>query len=144
MIHSIRTFLEQFLDQTGNSIDRQLITQWHTIVGDLAHKMTLEKIDGSTLVIGVYDAAWMQELYLLSPLLIRKINKALGSQTVKALQFKRVVRKKENSGTKKTRPSMSVITPPPLTNIEKDALISLDSELANSLAEYRKRVHINK
>lgn len=140
MLHSIRTFLEQFLDSNMTGWQQQLIKNWHTTVGDLAHKMTLEKIDGSTLIIGVYDAAWMQELSLLSSLLIKKINKSLGEQHITALRFKRVVRKKNvESGTKTKFPT--TLPEIPLTSQEKNALADLDQGLADSLAGYRKKIH---
>ena len=52
----------------------QLVTNWPTIVGSLAARMHIEKIEHDSIIIGVCDSAWLQELYLLSDVLLQKIN----------------------------------------------------------------------
>lgn len=63
-------------------------------MGGLSDKVRLEKVQGSTLVLGVFEASWMQELYLLSPTLIKTINNHLGEAHVKELRFKSAAQKK--------------------------------------------------
>ncbi len=43
-----------------------------------------------TLIIGVLDSCWLQELYLLSPLLIQTINEKLDRPRIKKLRLKAV------------------------------------------------------
>ena len=50
--------------------------------------MHLEKIEGNTLIIGVYQASWLQELYLLSTVLLKTINNNLKYPYIKKLRFK--------------------------------------------------------
>lgn len=69
---------------------RSLICDWNSIMGHLHTKVHLEKIDGTMLILGVYDACWMQELYLMSPLLIRTINKKLDGEYIKQVRFKKL------------------------------------------------------
>lgn len=64
-----------------------LFSEWQTIVGDLALHMRIEKVYQDTLIIGVYQTTWLQELYLLSSVLILSINKALEKEYIKTLKF---------------------------------------------------------
>ncbi len=66
----------------------KLLSEWSVIVGDLGDKMKLEEIKNDMLVIGVYESAWLQELYLLSSVIKKIINQALGENKIKTLRFK--------------------------------------------------------
>ena len=85
-----------------NSWKHELLQNWHTIFGNLGTKITLEKIYDTTIVLGVYDSCWMHELYLLSPLLVDKINENLDQHRIKQVRFKQTgikkVKKKLPSG----------------------------------------------
>jgi hypothetical protein len=66
----------------------ELMVNWDTIVGDIGQHICLEKItEDSTLIIGVHDTRWMQELHYLSHELIDLINRSLGGSSVKAVRF---------------------------------------------------------
>jgi len=67
-----------------------LLYRWHEIVGPLHNKVRIEKIYEDTLILGVFHSCWMQELYLLSPLLIKTINEKLDQPYVKQLRFKHI------------------------------------------------------
>ncbi len=81
--------LEGFLDRQRNEANWHhiLIKLWPSIVGTLNDKMCLRKIEGSALLIGVYDSHWMHELAMLSPTLIRSINLALSKECVTHIRF---------------------------------------------------------
>lgn len=83
----------------------RLAREWKSVVGDLHQRMCLEKIFQNTLVVGVYDAHWMQELYLLAPLLIQTINKRLGQEYVQHIRFKLVVPRDNHGAQKLAKPS---------------------------------------
>ena len=51
-----------------------LMSKWQQIMGNLACKVFILKIQKKTIVLGVSDSCWMQELNLLSELLKEKIN----------------------------------------------------------------------
>lgn len=62
--------------------------EWATIVGPLHVRICLERItDDATLIVGVHDTHWMQELYYLSHELRDTINTALGKAWVKHIKF---------------------------------------------------------
>lgn len=66
----------------------QLMINWTTIVGDMQHHICLEKIEEKgTLIVGVHDTRWMQELYYLSHELIDLINRGLQGSFVKSIRF---------------------------------------------------------
>ncbi len=65
-----------------------LLQQWDSIVGNLKTHIRLEKIHNETLIIGVTNTAWMQEMYLLSDLLLNKINITLDQPRIKQLRFR--------------------------------------------------------
>ena len=75
----------------------QLFSQWETIVGALSTKMRIEKIDQTTLLIGVYHAAWLQELYSLSHVLKCSINNHLGKNYITRITFKHATKKPPTS-----------------------------------------------
>jgi len=70
-----------------------VVQNWTTIIGNLHTKMCLEKVVGDMLVIGVYDVHWMQELHLMSTMIIRTINAKLGDNRVSKLRFVLVQRR---------------------------------------------------
>lgn len=70
-----------------------LIKSWPSIFGPLSQYTRLEKVDGSTLIIGVYDPHWMQELHLLSPTLIASVNNHLQKQVITNVKFRLAQRK---------------------------------------------------
>jgi hypothetical protein len=82
----IKSVIDSFFSQQ-NHWQIRLTREWKTLVGDLHIRMRLEKIQQHTVVVGVYDFHWMQELYLLAPMLLRTINKGLGGAYVQQLRF---------------------------------------------------------
>jgi hypothetical protein len=67
-----------------------LLYRWNDIIGSLHSKVRIEKIYDDTLILGVFHSCWMQELYLLSPLLIKTINEKLDQPHIKEIRFKHV------------------------------------------------------
>lgn len=94
MTKHIKTLLETIIvDQSNWKL--QLLQHWPTMLGNLNTKVRLEKIENDMLVLGVSDSCWLQELYMLSPLLLQTINKKLDSPRIKSLRFKKIGIKKE-------------------------------------------------
>jgi hypothetical protein len=117
-----------------------LICNWATIMGNLHDKVCLEKVLNDTLILGVYDACWTQELYLLSSLIIDTINQSLDQPRIKHLRFIRVP--PYASVTTKATPlaTTAVNVPPTLTSEHKAALQRIsDDELRNALLRFLTR-----
>lgn len=142
MIKQINTLLTSFLPkETWKST---LLEEWTIIMGDLSGRVTLEKIYNDTLVIGVRDAAWLQELYMLSPVIIENINAHLDQPRIKQLRFKQVVKKNRPHVTvaKKKEEARPIILNP---QEEKTLQTINDEELRHALKNflircYRERV----
>jgi hypothetical protein len=124
----------------------KLLSEWDTIVGNLADKMRLEKIDDQTLFIGVYQSSWMQELYLLSNVLKKTINDHLGYNHVKHLRFKYASKKIiTKQPVKKTIPQLKPRKPITLSGQEQQALgVIKDPELKQALHGFLSRCHHQK
>ena len=67
-----------------------LLQNWNTIVGDLHEHVKLINIQNNMLVLGVHDSAWLQEIYILSPVLIKTINNYLGNEYITNVRFKNI------------------------------------------------------
>lgn len=89
---SLKNTLDSLLHGYEDNWRFRLIKEWDSIIGPLHQHMRLEKIDGQTAILGVYDIHWMHELYLFSRTIIRTINTALGSAYITTVRFKIVVR----------------------------------------------------
>lgn len=120
----------------------QLLSEWNSIVGNLADKMRLEKIDNNTLIIGVYQSSWMQELYLLSTVLLKTINQRLKHPYVKRLRFKHAAPQKKEAI--KIPKKNIIVKQPPIVLSEKEtqALEKLKDEgLKMALHTFLSRCH---
>jgi hypothetical protein len=83
-----------------------LLYKWNDIIGPLHSKVRIEKIYDNTLILGVFHSCWMQELYLLSPLLIKTINEKLDQPYIKEIRFKHIGLKSQ----KKNKTAPTIIT----------------------------------
>lgn len=125
MTRPIKDFIHLFV-KNQNDWKIKLAQEWQSTLGALSAQVTLEKIDKDVAVLGVYDSCWMQELYLLSPLLIKTINTTLDQPHIKQLRFKKAERKKP-----KEEPLKQLYTPKHVTlsHKEEHALRLVDDPL---------------
>lgn len=138
MTKTIKNLLENIFDHP-NSWKVQLLKHWPTILGNLKTKVHLEKINEDSLVLGVSDSCWLQELYMLSPLLLETINKRLDAPRIKSLRFKKVGIKKqiEKKAPAKKPLSCKMV---PLSSKEQQALHTIkDPELRNAISDFLRR-----
>lgn len=109
----------------ATSWQRHLIAHWDTVVGDLKQYVFLEKIlDDTTLVLGVTNTLWMQELYYLSDVIIQKINSTLEYPHVKNIKFyyrprKKITRVFQPPPKKNLMPTSCVLTLPQKKALER-------------------------
>jgi hypothetical protein len=137
----INQVLDNFLKQQENW-KHYLMANWNHIVGAIAHHARIEKIENETLVIGVSDSVWLQELYMLSPLLLNKINQSLDKPHLKKIRLKHAAPKKYCRN--KNKPIRQAIAPVQraLTSREKNALQKIsDDELSRALTNFLMRCH---
>lgn len=117
-----------------------LLYRWKEIIGPLHTKVRIEKVMDDTLVLGVFHSCWMQELYLLSPLLIKTINEKLDQPYIKQIRFKQVGLKKETI--KKTLVKTTQKKEVSLSEKDEHALAKIaDPILRNTLRAFRMRCH---
>lgn len=143
MTIAIKDILPSLLGEQ-RSWQLNLIANWSTIVGNLKTKVQLVKILDDTIIIGVVDACWLQELYLLSPVLLKAINQNLDQPRIKHLRFKTIGIKKQ---IQKAANAATVVSEQPheLSVHEKKALAAIkDPQLRTALQEYLRRCYREK
>ncbi len=69
-----------------------LLRDWPAIVGSLSNHMCVERFKDDTLILGVYDTHWIQELHLLAPTIRKTINTYLNKKQIEKIRFKLVER----------------------------------------------------
>lgn len=111
-----------------------LLNNWQQIMGPLHEQVRLEKVEEATLILGVYQSSWLQELYLLTPMLIKTINEHLGHDHIQNIKFRASVKKavmQKNVRPRTYRPIM----PRELTRYETTALAKVEDEQLRSLLQ---------
>lgn len=140
--------IKELLQNIINNIDHDhgwqvyLLANWNNIVGNLKSKVKLEKIYEDTLVLGVYESSWMQELFLLSSMLITKINSKLDKPRIKHLKFRLATRPKVD---KPVNREIKIKKEVCLTAYELSVLSKIsDPELSENLKKYLVKCYENK
>jgi hypothetical protein len=127
----------------------KLMQQWSSIMGNLVSKVSIHKIYGSSITLGVTDSGWMQELYMMSNLIKQKINTALDKPRIETIRFKYVSEKAKLPDLKtkaigNEQASLDLtsqdLTSRDLTSREKSALAKInDPELLIALTRLLKK-----
>jgi hypothetical protein len=143
MTTHIKTFISSLIQSQKNwKID--LLHQWKDIVGVMHTQVSIEKITDDTLILQVADSCWLQELYLLSPVLLKQINEKLDRPRIKQLRFKhagRPVEKNKKSALPKDVTRKVVV----FTPAEHQALCAVkDDQLRASLEAFLIRCYQEK
>lgn len=119
----------------------QLMHQWATIMGTLVSKVSIYKIYNDSIILGVSDSGWMQELYLLSNLIKQKINAVLDKPRIETIRFHYVTNNKA-AKTAAINFEAPVAAERLLTTREKKALEKIhDPELSQALARLLQKCH---
>lgn len=119
-----------------------LIKEWPTILGPLSNRVSIESIHEGTIVLGVNDACLMQELYLLSPLIVSTIQKTIGNSYIKQVRLKRTEMTVYQSRSSQTIQRPCAQKTVSLTRVETHALECVnDLELREALKKYCIRCH---
>ena len=83
--------IKDFLINTGleNGVNQQkALIIWPKIVGTkIAENTTAELVDFNVLTVKVKNSTWRNELYLKKDIILEKLNKELGPNTIKELRF---------------------------------------------------------
>jgi hypothetical protein len=116
-----------------------LLQNWPAVVGSLASKMMIHKIYEDSITLGVYELCWMQELYILSPMIQKNINEFLGVQQIKTVRFRAAFHKTREE---KKEPAIEQEKIKKLTAQEEASIKSIkDPDLAHSLKLLLEKCH---
>jgi len=139
----IKSFLPKFM-QTINHEKQwklQIMSQWNTIMGTLASKVSICKIYNNSITLGVTDSCWMQELNLLSELIKDKINNTLDTPRIEIIRFKYISQHAAGSQKKETESPLQH-KEKMLTAKEQQALCNIkDPELSQALQGFLQTCH---
>ena len=119
-----------------------LLQNWENIVGSIASKAIIHKIYKDSITLGVYELCWMQELYILSPIIQKKINDFLGSEEIKTIRFRSAKVLNDASSLKNKKREIKEIPNKILSAKEQAIILSIkDPELAESLKLLLQKCH---
>lgn len=138
MSTTIKSIINGLFSQTqgSNSWQTYVLTNWKTIIGDLHTHVCVEKIENTTIVLGVHDSCMLQELYLLSSLLLQRINKNLEKPHITQIRLKMATHKAPLTPEQKvsTAPKQKKLV---LSQSQQHALeVIADVELRQALAAF--------
>lgn len=139
-MHNVKNILDSLLQPSihHETWKLTLIKNWPMIIGSLHEKVSLQKIQATCVVLGVYDSSWIQELYLLSKLILKKINSHLDSPRILTLRFQ-CIEKKEIPVKKNSRP-LFIKKNIELKPQESQALLKIkDAQLSDALQGFLER-----
>lgn len=146
-MHTLKDILHTLLRNPKKSWQTRLMSEWPLVIGDLHKRLCLQKIQDTTLILGVYDQHWMHELYMLSRIIIKKINTELGHPYVERVRFVLVdpasLRGASTSAKASTETTPSTAAPdtaPVLTQQQTTALATVkDKQLQQELMRFFSR-----
>ncbi len=139
MAINLKDLLHKIINTEKNwKID--LLYRWNDIIGSLHNKVRIEKIHDDILILGVIHSCWMQELYILSPLLIKTINEKLDQPHIKEIRFKHVGVKKSKQNI--IRPQATIKKNITLSTQDERTLAKIaDPVLREALKTFRMRCY---
>lgn len=118
-----------------------LMNRWGEIVGTLASRVFIYKIYQKSLILGVSDSSWMQELHLLSGLIKDKINTILGCNQIESIKLKYITESKtviqKKSKIVPLQQQTKTLTPEEIQALKKIK----DHELSQALVGFLQKCH---
>jgi len=116
----------------------KILQDWAAILGPLAHKVVLQRIDDTAVVLAVAHPSLAQELLLLSDLIREKINTAIGEPRIIKITFRaQGYRPTNTSPHKKQSPTQVPHRKPLLSPAETAHLNTINNkELRDALAAF--------
>jgi len=115
----------------------KLLGQWEKIIGNMKGKVRIESIKENSITLGIAHSTWAQELFLLTPILKKRINNVLEEEKISKIQFRTVPFNKKKPAPKKTHKSKPIEDQQSLSIIEHSRLLSIENkELTNALEEF--------
>lgn len=141
MTQPVSHFLKKLIPEE-HTWKLKLFQQWETIMGPLKDKVSIARIEQSTLILQATHPSWAHEFHLLSTMLKQKINTTIGSPKITHLKFvtqetKQINPQKNNKRRAQIRPTVLSYEP---TAYEKFIIHRIqDTELQKNITLYLAR-----
>ncbi len=145
MTFHIKTFLSPLLQSKKQSWKIALLNKWPEIMGNLANHVSIEKIEQESIVLGVQNSSWLQELYLMGPTILETINQNLDQPRFKTIRFKQRGSKPQRTKNKPVKAAPVKEQPIVISAHEQKALDRItDTELKQAMHSFLIRCHREK
>lgn len=113
-----------------------LFEQWSKTIGPIGAYVSIEKVEGNVLYIGVSHPTWAQEIQSLTPLILEKLNADLPGNPITSIRLRPMARPKKVLE-RRLRATPAPLAPVSLSGPEKQLLASAgDEQLQSTLAAY--------
>lgn len=140
MAFHIKQFLDNLTSANSTNNKRLLLEKWPTIIGNLHEHVSLEKVTENGVILIVYDSCWLQELYLLTPFLLKKINETLDQPFVKHIHFRLRAKRSPTEQRQMEDTESPLPVKSPLSERETEALKKVSDEaLRKALLDFYKQ-----
>ena len=87
----LKRAIEEAIDGAGikSALNQEAaVTFWSVVVGKVVSSVTkAEGVDSGTLTVRVESSVWRQELHMQKKEIINKLNKKIGTKTIKEIRF---------------------------------------------------------
>ena len=87
----LKRAIEEAIDGVGikSALNQEAaVTLWSVVVGKVVSSVTkAEGVDSGTLTVRVESSVWRQELHMQKKEIINKLNKKIGTKTIKEIRF---------------------------------------------------------
>jgi len=87
----LKRAIEEAIDGAGikSALNQEAaVTLWSALVGKVVSSVTkAEGVDSGTLTVRVESSVWRQELHMQKKEIINKLNKKIGTKTIKEIRF---------------------------------------------------------
>ena len=137
-MNHIKSIVDQIVSSSCSqtSWKNTIMLNWQEMMGPLGRKIFIEKIQQNSILLGVTDSCWMQELHMLSDVIKKKINEKLDKPYIETVQFK--YSSKKTSRVQKVKKNVPLpYEYKPLTQLEEKALVQIkDPELSDALMRF--------
>ncbi len=137
MENSLKSILQNIIPEE-HRWKFELFKVWDSVIGNLKHRVFIEKIDQATLFLTVTHPSWAQEIHLLSPMIKKRINAHFNEEKITTIRIKNRMLTQATYEVKKPAASKEVdVMDASLTQQEKTVLAHIVStDLQSSFAAY--------
>jgi len=117
----------------------KILREWNNILGPLARKVTLQRVDDHAVVLAVTHPGLAQELLMLSDLIRDKINASIGTALITTIHFRTTAQRPLQAKAPVVRPTPTIEKQVLLPHEERHLDVINNKELRSAMADFYAR-----